>query len=316
MLQTKALYNLLRLNASEDSAMKADSWALEDLRSLPVEELYHRLSLHKVQLDKRSFIHFAQECDTPEELVDLLLPDEALEEVRDPFYLLVFELWRRLVPEKQSLSVFCDELDYRITLYDEGQLENDELVQDALANLLEVLDENADTGVDPQDILNGISDYCAHDVESFLYDYVSELLDSGNALYAAELIEGFASYVTEPLWFDFLRVRLIAFTDIGEANLQMHALIRQELEVLLLLEVLRFLSANGDPNLFKLAVKKALPLLTDQNELIEIIGWIADFYRRLDEDEKEKGVQKFLNQRKPGPIHPSDLKMVQELIAE
>jgi hypothetical protein len=316
MLQTKALYNLLRLNASEDPTLKADPWALEDLRALPLEELFSRLKQFQVQFDRRAFVQFSEQCDTPEELCDLLLPDDAEENARDPFYLIVFELWRRLIPEKQSLSIFCDELDYRIALYDQGNLENDELIQDALANLLEVFDENADSGADPEEILVAISDYCAHDIESFLYDYTSDLLDSGNSLYASELIEGFSIYATEPLWFDFLRVRLLAFTDIGDANLAMHRLLEVELELPLLLEMVRFLSANGEHELFKLAVKKTLPLLESEEELIEVIRLTADFYRRLDEDAKEKEAQKILNKRKTGPIHSSDLQTLQELLAE
>jgi hypothetical protein len=316
MLQTKALYNLLRLNRAENPTLKAEPWALEDLRTLPIEELFARLHKYAVQLDKKSFIQFSEQCDTPEELTDLLLHDEALEETRDPFYLVVFELWRRLLPEKQSLSIFCDELDFRISLYDQGNLENDEMIQDVLANLLEVFDENADTGADPEDILVAVSDFCAHDIESFIYDYISDLLDSGNSLYAAELVEGFAPYVTEPLWFDFLRARLLSVTDIGDANTIIRRLLENELELLLLLEMLRFLSANAEHDLFKLAIKKTVPLLTSQEELVEVMQWVADFYRRLDEDEKERAVQKVLNQRKIGPIQSSDLETLQGLIAE
>lgn len=314
MLQTKALYNLLQLNAAEDPTVKAEPWALEDLRAVPMEELFLRLQQYKVQVDKRAFLQFSEQCDTPEELTDLLLPDEASEKIRDPFYLLVFELWRRLLPERQSLSIFCDELDHRIALYDQGHLESDELVQDALANLLEVFDENADSGAEPEEVLTVISDYCAHDLESFLYDYIADLLDSGHSLYASELTEGFSLYATEPLWFDFLRVRLLAFTDIGDANLAMHRLLENELELPLLLEILRFLSANGEHELFKLTVKRVLPLLSSQDELIEVMRWTADFYRRLDEDDKEKAVQKILSQRKSGPIHSSDLTVLQALI--
>lgn len=316
MLQTKALYNLLRLNAAEDPTLKADPWALEDLRALPIDDLFSRLKKYKIELDKRAFLHFSEQCDTPEELTDLLLHDEATENTRDPFYLAVFELWRRLIPEKQSLSIFCDELDHRIALYDQGNLDNDEPIQEALANLLEVFDENADSGADPEEILIAISDYCAHDLESFLYDYISDLFDSGNSLYASELIEGFSLYATEPLWFDFLRVRLLAFTDIGDANLAMHRLLESELDVPLLLEILRFLSTNGEHELFKVAMKKILPLLTSQEELIDVIRWAADFYRRLDEDDKEKKVQKILGVRKAGPIRSSDLQTLQELLAE
>lgn len=314
MLQTKALYNLLRLNAAEDSSVKADPWALEDFRALSLEELFSRLENYKVQLNKSAFHQFADSCDTPEELADLLLPDEVSEKKRDPFYLIIFELWRRLLPEKQSLSIFCDELDHRIALYDQGHLESDELIQDALANLLEVLDENADSGADPEDIFTAICDYCAHDLESFLYDYIADLLDSGNSLYASELIEGFSPYVTEPLWFDFLRVRLLAFTDIGDANLAMHRLLEGELELPLLLEMIRFLSANGEHELFSLAVKKALPLIASHEEWTDVMAMVADYYRRLDEDNMEQTIQRIIDKRKAGPITPSDLKTLQDLL--
>jgi hypothetical protein len=316
MLKTKALYNLLRLNAAEDQAVGVDSWVREDYRKLSFEELFSRLQTHQVTLDKHSFFQFSEACDTPEELTDLLLPDDASDEEKDPFYLAVFELWRRLCPEKQSLSIFCDELDCRISLYDSQSIESDEPVQDALANLLEVLDENADAGADPEEILSAISEYCAHDLESFIYDYISDLLDSGNSLYASELIEGFSPYVSDPLWFDFLRVRLLSFTDIGDADVAMHKLLDSELDLFLLMEMIRFLSANGEHSLFKLAVKKTLPLLTSQEEVIEVMRQIADYYRRLDEDDKETEVLKMIQQSQPGSINSRDLKLLHKLIAE
>lgn len=314
ILQTKALYNLLRLNAAEDPSVEAEPWALEDLRPVSLEELFLRLDRHGISLDRYRFLQFAKECDTPEELTDVLLPDETQEEVKDPCYLLIFELWRKVLPEKQSLSIFCDELDHRISLYDLGDLTSDEPIQDVLANLLEVLDENADAGADPEEVFRAISEYCAHDLEVFLYDYISDLLDSGNALYASELIEDFSPYMGELLGFDFLRIRLIARTDISEANVAMHRLLQQDLDKPLLLEIIQFLSANGEHDLFKQAIKKVLPLCTSQEELTEVISWIADFYRRLDEDEKEKAVQRLLLNRPSGPLQPSDRKMVHDLV--
>lgn len=314
MLQTKALYNLLRLNSAEDDTIVAEPWALEDLRKSSFEDLFNRLRIFSVQLDKHSFCQFAEGCDTPEELADLLLPDQADEKTPDPFYLVVFELWRRLLPEKQSLSIFCDEIDHRIALYDEGELQSDELIQDGLANLLEVLDENADTGVEPEDVFSGICQYCAHDLESFLYDYISDLLDSGNSLYASELIEGFSPYIMDPLWFDFLRVRLLSFTDVADANLAMHRLFENQLELPLVLEIVRFLAACGEQALFFLSVKKAIGLLATQEELTELMSLVAEYYRRLDEEDHEQAIIKLMQNQKAGAIHPSDLKKIESLL--
>lgn len=163
-----------------------------------------------------------------------------------------------------------------------------------------------------------IADYCAHDLESFLYDYISELLDSGNSLYASELIEGFSPFVTEPVWFDFLKVRLLAFTDIGDANIAMHRLLETELETDILFEMLQFLSKTGEHELFILAVKKIVPLLATQEELSELMASLAEYYRRLDEDAIEQSIHKLIQKRSQpqGPLHPHDpdLKILKELL--
>ena len=61
MLQTKALYNLLRLNAAEDPAIRADPWALEDLRAASIEALLSRAQQYKIKLDKHSFLQFSKQ---------------------------------------------------------------------------------------------------------------------------------------------------------------------------------------------------------------------------------------------------------------
>lgn len=314
MLQTKALYNLLRLKKQKDPTVQVDSWAMEDLRKVSNEELFSKLEKDGVKLDKKSFLLFANESDTPEELTDLLFPDGKEEEKKDPFYLLVFELWRKNLPEKQSLSIFCDELDYQINLYDEDQTESDEHIQDALANLLDFLEANTDDGAEPKDVFNALTDYCAHDVESFIYDYTFELLDNENIIYSSELIEGFTPFVQEPLWFEFLNIRLLSFTDIGAANSLMQDLLRNDLDLSLLLEIIRFLSTTGDHELFKLSVQKSLPLIDEKDELMDIMSMIADYYRRLDEDDKEKEIQELINASQKRKFTPKDLKILQALL--
>lgn len=323
MMQTKALYNLLRLQAAEDPTVEAEAWALEDLRQITPEEIFSRLAARNVHLDKLAFVQFAENCDTPEDLAELLLPDQESEESYDPLYLLVFELWRRLLPEKQSLSIFGDELDHRIALYsqdDQENLESDEEIQDALANLLEVLDENADAGADPQEVFLAVSDYCAHDLESFIVDYIVDILDSENEPYASELIEGFTPYVSEPIWFDFLRARLASFKDIAEANRIIHRILENEPEPTLLMEILNFLAGSGEHELFVAAVKKILPLLKTEEELLEVMEIAADYYGRLDQDAIEQSIQKLMQKRKSatGPLNPSDpdLKLLNQLLVK
>lgn len=291
MLQTKALYNLLRLNVERDPSIKADAWALEDQRKIPLDQL-----LKRTKLDKEKFIQFAESCDTPEDLTDILYPDDADPDGWDPYYLYVFELWRRLLPEKQSLSIFCDELDYRIAQYKNEALKNDELVQDALSNLLEVLEENDDAGP-KSDILSAINDHCAHDLEKFLYDYIADLLDSGNELYASELIEGFTPYVKEKKWFALLKARLVSTWDIAEANKMVHTLLSKGLDPALLMEILDFLSGSGDHELFTAAVKKMIPLIQSEEQQEDLFNIVAEYFSRLDEDDKEQAVLKLIKNR-------------------
>jgi hypothetical protein len=311
------------MQAAEDPSVKAEAlktepWALEDLRTIQSEELFLRLKKHSIELDKTSFVQFAESCDTPEDLAELLLPEEE-EDLFDPLYLLVFELWRRFVPEKQSLSIFGDEFDFLIAQYDQEKLESDEPIQDALANLIEILEENADAGVPPKEVFSAISDYCAHDLESFLVDYISEILDSDNEAYALELIEGFSPYISEPIWFDFLRARAISSKDGREANEILRSLLEQkETDPALLREILQFLASDGDHTLFVSTMKKILPLLKTQEELLDLMEIAADYYHRLDQESVEQTIQKLLQKRKcaEGPLSPSDpdLKTLHQLL--
>ena len=109
VLHTKALYNLIRFNVQEDGSIPHEPWAVEDLRPLPEETLFSRLGKLGIALDRARFVQFSEGCDTPEDLTDLLLDDAADEKMHDPIYLLLFELWRRFLPERPSLSIFCDE---------------------------------------------------------------------------------------------------------------------------------------------------------------------------------------------------------------
>ena len=182
--------------------------------------IFERLNLHDIVLDKDTFIAYADQVDSPEELVDLFLGDLEVDVItQDKIYLLVFELWRRLITDRPCLSVFCDELDHQIYLYDHDKSDNNiESLQDVVASLQTILDENTDNGVDAAEVFVSICSACANDIESFLYDYISDHLDHGNEVYAGELVDGFINYVKDVKWFDFLRVRLAFSQNHSEAK--------------------------------------------------------------------------------------------------
>jgi hypothetical protein len=302
MLQTKALYNLLRFNAKDDPSIEAEPWALENLRQVPLEALWAKLAKLKIPLDATHFVQFAKECDTPEALADLLL-DETQAKMYDPLYLILFELWRRFFPERVSLSIFCDELDFQIDRYDTEELQSDEPIQDGLANLLEILEEHVDQGMSPKVAFASVSEYLATDLVTFLYDYISELLGQGGSLYASELLEEFFPYMPDPIRFDCLSVRLLSETNIIQANQQIKSLLEQPLEIDLLFDLLHLLAAIGEHELFQAAIKKLLPSLTNEEEIEEMLDIAIEYYRRLDLDELEKAVLKIKKKR---PLNLTD----------
>lgn len=306
MLHTKALYNLLRFNVKDDPSTPHEPWAVEDLRFLSLDDLFQRLKKEAVALDRNLFMEFAETAETPEDLAEILLNEAEDPKQQDRVYLVLFELWRRLLPEKISLSLFCDELDHLIDLYDRKKLDSDELIQDALANLKNVLEENVDAGGKPRDVFAAIEEDCAHDLESFLYDYIADLLDTGNHYYASELIDSFSSFVPDPLWFKILSARLLAFTDPVEANWKMAELLKQDLDLPLLMESLRFLSKAGDKDLLVQAIEKTMPLLETEEEFQEVLQIASDFYRLLDHDDLEKSILLIIKKRKSPPERPLD----------
>lgn len=300
-INRRALYNSLRMNWVIDPSIEVDSWQVEDYRSLTLDGIFERLEEREIYLDKTSFIAFAETVDTPEDLTDALTADMFLDaQVEDQVYLLVFELWRRLLPEKPCLSVFCDELDHQIHLYDRGQADNHEAIQDVLANLQVILDENTDEGADPVDALDCINQGCANDVETFLYDFIAEQIDNHNDSYAAELLEGFGHYAHDQRWFDFLRARLLSTQEPAEADRLVRHLVDDaaaEPELEFNLELLAFLVRVGDQTVFEKLVKQTVKLLKWEEDFQDVLSISADFYHRLDREQLEHRLQNLLEKR-------------------
>ncbi len=317
-IERRSLYNSLRMNWLLDPSMGVEAWQVDDYRTLPIQTLFSRLLEKEITFDKSGFIAFAELLDTPEEMTDALLSDSEFDnKVQDEVYLLVFELWRRLVPEKPCLTVFCDELDYQIHSYDFGKLTNLEPLQDALANLQVVLDENADKGVDKAAIFESVSANCANDIESFLYDFIAEQIDNGNYSYASELLEGFGDYVQDVKWFNFLKARLLVFTDQESANKSIRDIVKKaasDSDLEFNLEVLAFLTQAGEKDVFLSLLKKSCPLLELEEDFQDLLAICSEYYHRLDADHEEQAIQKMLNQRlqkmSSQPISSSDPDLV------
>lgn len=291
-IERRVLYNLLRMNWLRDPSVAVETWQVENYRALSLPALFEGLQALEICLDRVSFLALAENVDTPEDLTDDLLADLHIEAQRqDQIYLLIFELWRRLVPEKQSLSIFCDELDHQIDLYDREQIDDPQSIQDTLSSFEIILDENTDEGGDPRQVFDTITQGCAHDVESFLYDLIADLIDNKNEAYAQELLEGFSPYIKEEKWFNLLKARLQIFSDLDQASFLMKD-IQQEIlnnppDLEFNFEVLAALVQGGKSDLFYFVVSRSLPLLQSEEEFQDLLVLCADYFHFLDKDHAE-----------------------------
>lgn len=305
-IERRTLYNLLRMNWLNDPSLLVEAWQVEDYRELPLESIFNRLREKGIYLDRVSFTAMAENLDTPEDLTDELVVDTEYDALaQDQIYLLVFEIWRRLVPEKLCLSVFCDELDYLINLYDRDELLDAEAIQDVLANLEIILHENTDQGENPHTVFESICLRCANDLESFLYDFITDQIDNKNFAYASELVDTFSQFVRDIKWFDFLHARVIANSDPAQSNLFIRDIVHDALESPDLefnLEVLSFLAEEEKKELFIPLLKQTVPLLATEEEFQDLLNSYAEFLHRLDYEEEEKTLQKIIKKR--AHIHP------------
>lgn len=312
-IQRRALYNSLRMNWLLDSSIRAEDWQVEDYRSTSLDEIFKRLHEKDIFVDKISFCALSNNVDSPEEMTEALLEEmDVTDKERDQIYLLIFELWRRLVTEKPSLSIFCDELDHQIHLYDQNQIDNTEGLQDALGNIQMILEENIDQGVKPEQVFETIKFGCAHELETFLYDYISEQIENGNESYASELIDDFEECLEGDIWFDLLKARLLADSDPETAEEVIKKLIQKstkEADIDFNLEMLSFLVKGGDQGDFIKMVKRTIPFLETEEDFQYLLDICGDYFRCLDLDEKEQEVHNMLKQRAQqdleSPVNPN-----------
>ncbi len=322
-LRGRALYNFLRISWLEDPSAKVNPWQIEDYRALSQEELFSRLEKLGIVLDEPTFHAYAEGCDSPEDLVECLWIEEERLDEQEQTYLLLFELWRRLLSQKQTLSIFCDELDQLIEAYDQGVLEDDERLEEALKDLEDILDETADLSGEPEAVFQDLSQFCAHDLHGFLYDYITDQIEEGKETYASELIDAFYEFLPDKKWFDLLKAWRFASMDLEELNRVAERLLEELLEepdLDLLLEIAKFLVHRGDVRLFMCAVRHALPLLRNEEQFQQLLRLTAEYFRCLDKEEEEKRIHAFINKRMAHdlqkPLDPSDqaLRHILELV--
>ena len=306
-IERRALYTALRLNWLQDPSLELEPWQVENYREMSLPLIFSRLKHLGLNLDKESFAALSDTYDSPEDLVDDLFADEEPDPKKeDQLYLLLFELWRRFEKDKPSLSIFCEELDHQIFLYDQGQMKSLEDIQDLLSRLQLILEENSEEGADPESILQMISRGCANDIEGFLQDFISEQIEAENYSYAQDLLENFLPYTSDKKWFELLKLKLITHTDPLQVPPTLETLVETALDsndLEFIFEVLSESVYDGDKEIFIQLVKHSLSLLKYEEDFKDLISICTEFLRSLDKDVETEKLETLIEKRAHIPDH-------------
>jgi hypothetical protein len=299
-IQTKALYNLLRFTSLNNPNIKVKPWQIENLRGLSLNELFEKLHKLNIFLDQKSFKEYSKNADTPEELLEIIAFEIEDIDIKDQIYLLIFEIFRRLIIEKRSVTIFADDLDNEIFLYDNDELSSDENIQDMLSFLKTLLDDSVDKGLTPKEAIDSFSKNLAHDFENFLFDYIKDQIDSKNYLLAQELIDNFYPYIKKTIYFDFLKAMSFEEEDITKTNEILNKVIFRlidNFDLDLSFRVLDFMVDAADRNLFLKLLKLISINITKEEEFSYLMKLTIDFFSRLDDEKNENKMISILNRR-------------------
>ncbi len=283
---TKAYYNWLSLHPEKVTA----PWEVEDYRELSSATLFERLNELGLPLSEENFLLLAETSHSPEELTQSVCPQD---ENKGPIYLILFELWRRLLPEKETLSIVCDELDYRIHFYPS----EDKNISNILERIIEILEESDQ---DPKAAFLTICAHVGHDLEPFLFDYISDQLDAHS-----ELIKSFYPFISDPIWFDFLQARLLIEIDSHEGNIAFTELLKKLEEAPdldLILEMAAFLVHHADPILFQKTCQLSVDYLETEEDFQELLAIVADYCHFVEKDDDEEQLQARFTKRQDIPL--------------
>lgn len=289
-LQTKALYNLIHFNLKQGNDLDCEPWQKQDLESLSENELFSEIHKLGFDISEEQFSAFGQDADSPEALTEFFIEESGDHKLYDRLYLMIFELWKRYFPDRKSISIYCDELDQLIYLYDNHLLESDEEIQDALESLKEILEENLDEGQDPQKVWALVSQYCAHDLSSFMFDYISELIDTGHEVYASELIDAFEKYI-QNRGIEFLKIRTLDFIDAEEKIGDFVSSLLKDPDYSLQIEVLDFLTNTQNAERFKTLLKRTIEQTEDEDSFFELIDIAIEYYQNFNNEEKTSALE-------------------------
>jgi len=302
----RALFNLLQIRyKNQPLPSSVEPWQMEDYEKIPLKELFASLKKLKLPLNEQTFLEGAQDKENPEVLLQYFAGDFDVKS-KLQIYLIVFELWKRLLPTLRPISILCDALDHEITKLRELETADSEHLQDLLLAMQDLFDQAVDDGYIPEKVFVMVNSYLAHNLESVLYGYIKHQFDAQNDTEASEWIDGFYRYIPSKLSFDFLKFRLLFTHDMHDAIKLIDPLIDRILEAnarRVALDLLEFLSQYGSADLFMNTFKKMVSLIQTEKDFIDMLNIAGDFYQGLDKEFEESQIRELVASRKD--IEPS-----------
>lgn len=301
----KALYNLLRLNWRDDPSLYVDPWQVEDYRMLPIDTLFDRLKQRGIVLNKESLIMYVDQVSDPEDLTDCFADLVADTADLDEVYLLFFELWRKLAPDRHTLSIFCDEIDYRIEMYDCGLPEAQAAIEELFIRLADMLDQNSSDGASTQEVFYAVCERCATDIESFFYDFVSDLIEQGNIETALGFVDRLVPYVEQKHWLSFLKLRLATMDESGDIELLTRELFSgfsEDWDLDFSFEVLDFIIQTEQPEYFLALIKHLFLLAEVEQDFRDLSFEFRDFCEERDLCQEVEFLNEMIERRSELPI--------------
>lgn len=318
----RAYYNALRLDWLQDSSIAVEDWQVEDYREMPYSLLFERLR-HVLgeAIDRTLFVSLTEESDSPEELSELLFKNHPkTQKEKDRIYLLVFELWRRLVVDRPSISIFCDELDHQIALYEQGHLRSPELLEDLIGQLQLILNDgiDLDEGDTPEVIFSYFEAGMAHNLEDFLVEFMYDQYDQENTDYLAELFEGFQDYLKHNKWFKLLGVKRELENDSDEALESLKKIIDEQDEqknsVPFNLELLHLLADEEQPQLFYRLLNATVPLIEEREDFEELLELCIIFYAEQEQELPVQALEALLKRSQQGGSLNRHLELLNSIV--
>ncbi|MGR3952256.1 MAG: hypothetical protein QRY74_05115 [Chlamydia sp.] len=331
-MATKAIYNNISFHSQNPSERNLDStaayqeWMFRNWRIIPLEMLFRELNDLGIHLDKSLFLSWAYDSDSPEDLLLLLAPEESeeLEEENqddlDHIYLILFELWRRFLPERRSISIVADDIDCAIVEYNALDIEIHDPIRAtfiqrvigliaeyvrALQLGLDHIQEHANDETDKAIQEAGVSSighaifsmtqpFFVHEIGRFIFDFILEELNEDTQHEMRLVVDGLRSFIIPPSWGVCMEAHILAYENEERAVSIAKEVLKQifpqshrqkrsgYIDTPAALSILLLAAKIGNNMLFQIAIRNILEHVTplESEDLFEIVS-IASLYTEV-----------------------------------